>query len=62
MHVNGKAKIEVIVAADELVRTTKVLGSSSLLVKAAVDAAKNWKYESASKETPETVEFVLNNF
>jgi TonB family protein len=62
MHVNGKVKIEVTVAADGAVRTTKVLGGSPLLVKASVDAVKNWKYESAPRETTETVEFVFNNF
>jgi TonB family protein len=62
MHVNGKVKIEVTVAADGVVRTTKVLGGSPLLVKASVDAVKNWKYESAPRETTETVEFVFNNF
>jgi TonB family protein len=62
MHVNGKVKIEVTVGADGAVRNTKVLGGSPLLVKASVDAVKNWKYESAPRETTETVEFVFNNF
>ncbi len=61
MHVNGKVKIEVTVGADGAVRNTKVLGGSPLLVKASVDAVKNWKYESAPRETTETVEFVFNN-
>jgi len=30
-------------------------------VRAAVDAVKSWKYESAPRETTETVEFVFNN-
>jgi TonB family protein len=62
MHVNGRVKIEVTVAADGAVRNTKVLGGSPLLVRAAVDAVKSWKYESAPRETTETVEFVFNNF
>jgi len=62
MHVNGKVKIEVTVAPDGAIRNTKVLGGSPLLVRAAVDAVKNWKYESAPRETTETVEFVFNNF
>jgi TonB family protein len=62
MHVNGKVKIEVTVAADGAVRNAKVLGGSPLLVKASVDAVKNWKYESAPRETTETVEFVFNGY
>jgi TonB family protein len=62
MHVNGKVKIEVTVAADGSVRNTKVLGGSPLLTRAALDAVKAWKYEAGSRETTETVEFVFNNF
>lgn len=61
MHVNGKVKIELNVAADGSVRNTKVLGGSPLLVRAAIDAVKSWKYEPATKESTETVEFVFNN-
>lgn len=57
MHVNGKVKIEVTVGADGVVRMTKVLGGSPLLVRAAVDAVKTWKYEPSPRETTETVEF-----
>ncbi len=60
MHVNGKVKIEVTVAADGAVRNTKVLGGSPLLVRAAMDALKNWKYEPSARETTETVEFHFN--
>jgi len=62
MHVNGKVKIELNVAADGSVRGTKVLGGSPLLVRAAIDAVKGWKYEPTARETTETVEFVFNNF
>jgi TonB family protein len=62
MHVNGKVKIEVTVTADGSVRTTKVLGGSPLLVRAALDAVKGWKYAPTPRETTETVEFVFNNF
>ena len=62
MHVNGKVKIEVTVAPDGAIRNTKVLGGSPLLVRAAVDAVKNWKYDPAPRETTETVEFVFSNY
>jgi len=57
MHVVGRVKIEVTVAPDGSIKSTKVLGGSPLLVKAALDALRNWKYEAAQKETIETVEF-----
>lgn len=62
MHVNGKVKIEVTVAPDGAIRNTKVLGGSPILVRAAVDAVKNWKYDPAPRETTETVEFVFNSY
>ena len=60
MHVKGKVKIELTVAPDGSVHGTKVLGGSPLLVQAAVDAVKGWKYESGARETTETVEFVFS--
>jgi len=60
MHVKGKVKIELTVAPDGSVHGTKVLGGSPLLVQAAVDAVKGWKYEAGSRETTETVEFVFS--
>ena len=52
MHVNGKVKIELNVAADGSVRSTKVLGGSPLLVRAAIDAVKGWKYEPTRAKQP----------
>ena len=57
MNVAGKVKIEATVAADGHVLTTKVVGGSPLLVNAALDALKKWRFEPASKDTTETIEF-----
>jgi TonB family protein len=60
MHVKGKVKVELTVAPDGSVHSTKVLGGSPLLAQAAVDAVKSWKYETGAHETTETVEFVFS--
>jgi len=57
MKVTGKVKIETTIAADGHVSSTKVVGGSPLLVNAALDAVKKWRFEPAAKESVETIEF-----
>ena len=57
MNVTGKVKIEATVAADGHVVNTQVVGGSPLLVNAALDALKKWRFEPRPKETTEIVEF-----
>jgi TonB family protein len=57
MKVTGKVKIETTIAADGHVTNTKVVGGSPLLVSAALDAVKKWRFEPAAKESTETIEF-----
>jgi len=57
MKVTGKVKIETTVAADGHVTATKIVGGSPLLVGAAVDAVKKWRFEPGPKETTEIIEF-----
>jgi TonB family protein len=57
MKVTGKVKIETTISADGHVTETRVVGGSPLLVSAALDAAKKWRFEPAAKETVETIEF-----
>ena len=57
MRVTGKVKIETTIAADGHVSSTKVVGGSPLLVNAALDAVKKWRFEPAAKESVETIEF-----
>lgn len=56
MNVNGAVKVEVIVAANGSVKTAKAVGGHPLLIDAAVNAAKQFKYE-AGEETKELVIF-----
>ncbi len=60
MNVTGKVKLEATVAADGHVTNTKVVGGSPLLVNAALNALKQWRFEPAAKETMEVVEFTFS--
>jgi TonB family protein len=53
----GKVKVEVTISAAGRVKDTRVIGGSPLLVTAAIDAVKQWKYEPAAKDSTEIVEF-----
>jgi len=57
MNVTGKVKIETTIAADGHVLNTKVIGGSPLLVNAALDAVKRWRFEPGPKDTTEVIEF-----
>jgi TonB family protein len=60
MNVTGKVKIEVTISTDGRVTGTKVVGGSPVLVGAALDAIKRWRFEAAPKETSEIIEFSFN--
>lgn len=56
MNVSGKVKLEVTIASDGHVTSTRTVGGSPLLVPPAVEAVKKWRYEPGPKETTEIVE------
>ncbi len=57
MSISGTVKIEVVVAPNGTLKTTKVLGGHPVLVNAAVDAVRKWKFEPASEESTGILEF-----
>jgi TonB family protein len=57
MGLNGKVKIEIVVAPDGHVKSTRAVGGHPVLVQACVDAVKDWKYEAGPEETTQIVEF-----
>ena len=61
MSISGTVKIEVVVTASGLVKSTKVLGGHPVLVSAANDAVKRWKFEPAATETTSVVEVKFNS-
>ncbi len=57
MNISGVVKIQVTVAPNGTVKTTKLIGGHPLLANAAMEAIKKWRYETASEETSGIVEF-----
>jgi TonB family protein len=57
MSVTGKVKIEVIIAPDGHVKSTRAVGGHPLLVQACQDAVKEWKFFPAPEESTQIVEF-----
>jgi TonB family protein len=57
MGVYGIVKLSVVVAPNGTVRSSKVIGGHPVLVNAAMDAMKQWKFESAPTESSGIVEF-----
>jgi protein TonB len=57
MHIAGMVKIQVTVAANGTIKNTRVVGGHPLLVNAALDAIKKWRFETSSEETTGILEF-----
>jgi outer membrane biosynthesis protein TonB len=53
--------VEATISAAGNVTDTKVVGGHPLLIQAAVDALKKWKYEAAGETTTTVVEFRFTN-
>ena len=61
MNVSGKVKIEVVIAPDGHVKTTRVVGGHPLLVQTCQDALKEWKFVASSEESTQMVEFEFHS-
>jgi len=57
MGISGIVKLQLVVALNGAVKETKVIGGHPILVTAAVDAVKKWKFEPASAESTVMKEF-----
>ena len=57
MNITGTVKVLVVVSANGALKDTKVVGGNPLLVNAAMDALKKWKFEPADADSSGTVEF-----
>ena len=60
VHAVGKVKLSVVVTSDGKVRRVDVVGGHPLLVVAASDAARQWLFAPASKESTEPLIFDFN--
>ncbi len=56
MNVAGKVKIEVVIAGDGHVKSTRVVGGHPLLVQACQEAVKDWKFMPGPEETTQIME------
>jgi TonB family protein len=57
MNITGKVKIEVVIAPDGRVKSSRAVGGHPVLVQSCLDAIKEWKFEPAPEETTQMVEF-----
>lgn len=57
MSITGVVKLAVVVAPNGTVKSSKVMGGHPVLVNAAMDAMKQWKFEPAPTESSGIVEF-----
>jgi len=57
MSISGVVKVQIVVAPNGAVKSARIVGGHPLLVNAAVDAVKKWKFETAAEETTGIVEF-----
>jgi TonB family protein len=57
MNIVGTVKVMVVVAPNGNLKSSKAVGGHPLLVNAAMDAIKKWKFESATEESSGIVEF-----
>jgi TonB family protein len=53
----GVVKLQVVIAPDGKITSTKVIGGHPLLVNTVEETLKNWKYAPASTETTTQLEF-----
>lgn len=56
MNIVGTVRIQVVIAANGTVKSTRVLGGHPLLIQSADDAVKKWRYEPGPEATT-VVEF-----
>ena len=61
MGIQGTVRVEVVVKPNGTVKSTRLLGGSPVLVDAAVDAVKKWKFQTAQNESTEVVQVAFEN-
>jgi TonB family protein len=57
MNIEGTVKLAVVVSANGSVKSSKAVGGHPVLVNAAIDAMRQWKFEAAQTESSGIVEF-----
>jgi TonB family protein len=57
MNLSGKVKIELVIAPDGHVKSSRAVGGHPVLVQSCLDAVKDWRFESSPEETTQIIEF-----
>jgi TonB family protein len=57
MNLSGKVKIELVIAPDGHVKSSRAVGGHPVLVQSCLDAVKDWRFESSPEETMQIIEF-----
>jgi TonB family protein len=57
MNLAGTVKIQVVVAPNGTVKEARVMGGHPVLVNAALDAARKWRFEPAAGESSGIIDF-----
>ena len=57
MHLTGTVKVQVVIGPDGMIKETKVVGGHPVLVEAALETLKMWKFAPASADTTTVLEF-----
>lgn len=57
MNISGTVKVEIVIEPNGTVKSAKAVGGHPLLIDAAVDAAKKFKFETATEETTGVLPF-----
>lgn len=57
LNLSGSVKVEIAIAPDGTVKSTRVVGGHPVLAQEAERAARNSTFESGPRETIETIEF-----
>jgi TonB family protein len=57
MNLSGKVRIELVIAPDGHVKSSRAIGGHPLLVQSCLDAVRDWKFEPATEETTQVIEF-----
>ena len=60
MNLKGVVRAEAVVAANGTVKAVESKGGHPVLVQAAQNAIRQWKYEPSPHETKETIEIQFN--
>lgn len=57
MNLAGKVKIELVIAPDGRVKSSRAIGGHPVLVQSCLEAVRDWKFEPAPEESTQIIEF-----